>query len=270
MTTPVRAPAGRRNTYFGATRSPRYSLLFALPLFIAYEALAAALTRPAAEAQVRNGADVLLHELAYALVGSYGPVALMAAIIGLSVIFVVRDMRRSGGVRPVFFLGMLVEATALALIFGFVIGTITAQLLGGLHLLMLRGGLHSLMIGDVLRSPAVAAEPIARMSWETRLMLSLGAGVFEELLFRVILVSALATLGRVLGFSQVAAGVFAAIVGALIFSAFHYVGPFGERFDIQSFAFRAVSGLAFSGLYLTRGFGITAWTHALYDAFLLL
>ena len=252
MPTPVRSPTTPRNTYFASTRSPRYSLLFALPLFVAYEALAAALTRPAAEAQVRNGADVLLHELAYALAGSYGPLALMAAIIGLSVIFVVRDMRRSGGVRPVYFIGMLVEASVLALIFGFVIGTITAQLLGGLHLLML------------------PAEPIARMSWETRLMLSLGAGVFEELLFRVLLVSALATLGRVMGFSRVAAGVFAAVVGALIFSAFHYVGPFGERFDIQSFAFRAVSGLAFSGLYLTRGFGITAWTHALYDAFLLL
>ena len=40
--------------------------------------------------------------------------------------------------------------------------------------------------------------------------------------------------------------------------------------ELQSFVFRALSGLAFSGLYLMRGFGITAWTHALYDAFLLL
>jgi hypothetical protein len=30
-----------------------------------------------------------------------------------------------------------------------------------------------------------------------------------------------------------------------------------------------VAGLAFSGLYVARGFGITAWTHALYDVFLL-
>lgn len=253
MTTPVRAPVGRRSSYFAATRSPRYSLLFALPLLIAYEALAAALTRPAAERQVRNGADVLLHELAFAIAGPYGPILLMAAIIGLSAVFVWRDVRRSGGLRPILFAGMLAEATGLALVFGFVIGTITAQLLGGLHLLMVPG------------------TPIAGMSLPTRLMLSLGAGFFEELLFRVLLVSALATAGRVaLGFGRTAAGVFAAIVGALIFSAFHYIGPFGERFEIQSFAFRAVSGLAFSGLYLLRGFGITAWTHALYDAMLLL
>jgi hypothetical protein len=30
-----------------------------------------------------------------------------------------------------------------------------------------------------------------------------------------------------------------------------------------------LSGVAFSGLYLLRGFGVTAWTHALYDSFLL-
>jgi hypothetical protein len=57
-------------------------------------------------------------------------------------------------------------------------------------------------------------------------------------------------------------------LGALIFSAFHYIGPFGDRFTLASFTFRAVAGLLFSGLYVLRGFGITAWTHALYDVFL--
>ena len=33
---------------------------------------------------------------------------------------------------------------------------------------------------------------------------------------------------------------------------------------------RAVAGVAFSALYLARGFGITAWTHALYDIAVLL
>jgi hypothetical protein len=66
------------------------------------------------------------------------------------------------------------------------------------------------------------------------------------------------------------AGVVAAVGGALIFSAFHYIGPYGDSLQLQSFVFRALSGLAFSALYLLRGFGITAWTHALYDAFLLL
>ena len=52
---------------------------------------------------------------------------------------------------------------------------------------------------------------------------------------------------------------------ALIFSAFHYVGALGDAFTVSSFVFRAIAGVAFSVLYVTRGFGVTAWTHALYD-----
>ncbi len=255
MTAPERAPI-QRDGYFAVSRKPRYSLLFALPLLLAYQALAVSLQRPSAERHVRNGADVMLNELATLVAGAYGPMLLMTAIIGLSVIFVWRDIHRSGsGVRAGVFAGMLVEAAALAAVFGIVIGIVTSQLLGSLHLLMI---------------PAQATA-IDRMSLPTKLMLSLGAGLYEELLFRVLLVSALATGARVvLGLGRRGAGFFAAFVGALLFSAAHYVGPLGEPFQIQSFAFRAVSGLAFSGIYLLRGFGITAWTHALYDAYLLL
>jgi hypothetical protein len=73
----------------------------------------------------------------------------------------------------------------------------------------------------------------------------------------------------VLGWRPLVAGIVAATLGALIFSAFHYIGPYGDRWDVYSFVFRSIAGLFFSGLYLLRGFGITAWTHALYDVFLL-
>ena len=75
---------------------------------------------------------------------------------------------------------------------------------------------------------------------------------------------------RVFGWKPLGAGIFAAGLGALIFSAFHYVGPYGDPWQLGSFTFRAVAGLLFSGLYLLRGFGITAWSHALYDVFLTL
>jgi hypothetical protein len=60
----------------------------------------------------------------------------------------------------------------------------------------------------------------------------------------------------------------AIVVGALVFSGFHYVGPYGDPFQVDSFTFRAIAGLLFSGLYLARGFGIAAWSHALYDVIL--
>ena len=247
----------KRGSYFDMSRAPRYSVVFALPLLLAYEALAAALAGRSSAAQVRNGADVLLKEAFIAVAGNNGPLIFIASVIAIGIWFVARDIKRTGqGIRALIFGGMLAESIALAAIFGIVIGTITTKLLGSLHVLSMIGG---------------PSGPIAQMSWPTKLMLSLGAGLYEELLFRVLLVSALAGLGRVVfGFGVKGAGVFATIVGALIFSAFHYIGPFGDPFRLTSFTFRAISGVAFSALYLLRGFGITAWTHALYDAFLLL
>jgi membrane protease YdiL (CAAX protease family) len=102
-------------------------------------------------------------------------------------------------------------------------------------------------------------------------MISLGAGIYEELLFRVILVSGLAWMARkAFGWRTTTAALFAVGGGALIFSAFHYIGPYADRLELGSFTFRAVAGVLLSGLYLLRGFGITAWTHAMYDVFLAL
>ena len=60
----------------------------------------------------------------------------------------------------------------------------------------------------------------------------------------------------------------AAIVGAIIFSWVHYLGPYGDVFTIGSFLFRFFFGLVLNFIFLLRGFGIAAWTHALYDVML--
>ncbi len=250
---PRTAAPARRASYFAVSRAHRYSILFALPLLIGYEALSALLAQPG-HAELRNGADAMLRGAFIAVAGAHGSAVFMAAICLIGIGLVVRDLRASRDrIRPIVFVGMLAESVALALAFGFVIGLTTAKLLGTLHVL------------------AIGQSPLAQTSWTTRLMLSLGAGLYEELFFRVLLVTGLAAGARiVLGASRRTAGVFATIVGAFIFSAFHYIGPYGDPLQLQSFVFRLLSGVAFSALYLLRGFGITAWTHALYDAFLLL
>ena len=73
---------------------------------------------------------------------------------------------------------------------------------------------------------------------------------------------------RLLRWRGTKVGIFAVVISALIFAAFHYVGPYGEPLALGSFTYRTVAGLLFSALFLLRGFGITAWTHALYDVFL--
>jgi len=236
-----------RDTYWSATRAPRYSLLFALPLLLAYETLAFALTHDA-YAGVRNGADVLLKSAFVWLGGRNGLLWFGGVLLGAGAILVARDFRRAGGVVPRYFLGMAGESVAYALAFGSV---------------------TSLLASALLRAAPLAAGMPGAFDLPTQLMISLGAGIYEELLFRVILVSALAALGKhVLKLGPLPSGVLATVVGALVFSAFHYIGSFGDPLEIGSFTFRTIAGMIFSALYLTRGFGITAWTHALYDVFL--
>jgi hypothetical protein len=234
-------------SYWEESRAHRYSLVFALPLLLAYELLEAVAPVRVAGGVVRNGADVILTGIFTAAFGPRGPMVFMALVIGGALVLIWRD-RGAGPVRAKYFGIMLAESVVLALVFGAVVGLATVQLLGSLR---------SLAAG-------VAGSPLERLT------LSLGAGLYEELLFRVVIVALLSNLFRLAAFSRFTAGTIAVVLGAILFSAFHYVGSLGEPFRIESFVFRAVAGVAFSAMYLLRGFGITAWTHALYDVAVLL
>ena len=247
--------AATLSSYWRDTRAPRYSVLFALPLLALYELLAFVLSHDAIQG-VRNGADVLLKSVFIMAGGLRGVVVFGILLVGTAVVLIVRDWRAHGPPRPARFAGMTAESIVYALAFGLVAGVLTNLLLNGPRLLML------------VQEQGDTA--MTRLSLPSQLMVSLGAGLYEELLFRVLLVGGLAWLGRTWGWRPAAAGIFATLVGALIFSAFHYVGPYGDPLQLPSFTFRAIAGVLFSGLYLLRGFGITAWTHALYDVFLTL
>lgn len=237
-----------RASYWHESRAPRYSLTFALPLLALYEVLAAVLSGPAGG--VRNGADVIIKSLFVAVLGRSGPLVFGFLLIVTLAVLVVRDSRKSGKPKAGVFGLMFGESLLLAAVFGFAVSLVTAQILSPLSPLALGAAPEF--------GPAVS------------LMVSLGAGLYEELLFRVIVVGALMWMGRrLMGWGSVASGTVAVVLGALVFSAFHYVGAFGDAFTADSFVFRTVAGLAFSGLYVLRGFGITAWTHALYDVFIL-
>ena|SRR6266853_2151943 len=237
-------------SYWEVSRAPRYSLVFALPLLLLYQILAT-LEPAGRQGSLRNGADVILESLFIALAGRQGPLLFMICLIAGSLWLVARDMRRRGGrLRGTVFALMLAESTALALGFGIAVAALTSQLVR-----------PPVMIG-----PA----QVDTFDWWSRLMLSVGAGIYEELLFRVALVAALAWIGQaLLGWRPVLAGAWATLLGAMLFSAAHYVGPYGDPLTLYSFVFRMIAGVFFSALYLLRGFGITAWTHALYDLILL-
>lgn len=246
LSVPRPAPKG----YWASVRAPRYSVLLALPLLGLYEILAA-ITVGSGAGAVRNGADVVIKMAFDAVAGGYGGIAFGVTLFGIGTALVMRDMRANGrpiGRRFVFMLG---EATLLSVLTGVVVGGLTAGLLR--HATLLSAG------------------AMAGFGPFTQVVLSLGAGIYEELLFRVLLTGTLFAAGKtLLGWRPGLAGTVAVILSALIFSAFHYIGPYGDRLELSSFAFRALAGVWFSALYVLRGFGITAWTHALYDVWVTL
>ena len=242
---------GGGQNYFQASRAPRYSLFFALPLLLGYEVLAIVL--PQGETRgVRNGAEVIFRLFFDAIAGSWGNILFGATVIGIAAWLITLDVRANGApTRVSYFVRMMLESIILAGVFGVVTGVITVRVLTALH----------------LQAMGIAGAVDQR----TQFMVALGAGIFEELLFRVVLVTLLLRLAKVvLGFGDRAASVIAIIGSAVIFSVFHYVGPYGDTPTIASFLFRAVGGLIFSAIYVLRGFGIVAWTHALYDVGILL
>ena len=100
--------------------------------------------------------------------------------------------------------------------------------------------------------------------------LAIGAGIYEEILFRVILIF---LLKYILGFifkwgNYLKIGI-SIIIAAVFFSLFHFIGEFGDYFSFNIFMVRFLAGISLGILYYTRGFGITAWTHSLYDLIIL-
>src|SRR4051794_40784813 len=155
------------SSYWRATRAPRYSLVFAFPLLVTYELLAFALSHGEVTG-VRNGADVLLKSLFLALGGRYGLALFGIVVIGGGAAIAWRDLRQCGGIRPRYLLWMLGESVAYALVFGMVAGTLTVVVLP--HLSTIAGVRGTGFVQGIQTLP-------------TQLMISLGAGIYEELLF---------------------------------------------------------------------------------------
>ncbi len=106
----------------------------------------------------------------------------------------------------------------------------------------------------------------------TNIVTGVGAGIYEELVFRLILICALMVLFQdVIGLSHQNAIALSVLVSAALFSAHHHVIWIDGRlarsdpFNWTEFGFRTIAGVYFALLFAIRGFGITAGTHAFYD-----
>lgn len=243
--------------YWRVSKQPWTSLVFIAPMLAIYEVGIVLLGRAAS----RNGADVWLRTLLDQIgLGQYFLLPVMVCGILLAWHYLTRE---PWTVRGRVLGWMLLEA----LFFGWLLlmiaqaqGSIASQLRAAIPI-------------EIPTDASLGADLQARLS---RMIGMLGAGIYEELLFRLMLLPVVIAIIKACGFAPRTSIIAGIVIVSLIFSAAHYklnfeLGPwqivtrYGDAWSLYTFIFRFLAGVFFAVLFQLRGFGIAAGSHALYD-----
>jgi hypothetical protein len=226
--------------YFAASRDLGVSLVLVLPLLVAYLFGIILL-----DFHVVNGADIFTR----AILPYFGVKGLVVLALALIAAFIVAasQLGQRARFRPSLFVPLLAEST----VYASLLGTVIVAFMRKSYLLGRMAGPESLDL------PAIV-------------VLSIGAGVNEELLFRLIGMTAFLWVGEeVLALRGSAGVVFAVIATSLLFAGAHHVGAYGEPFRAESFIYRTLAGVIFAAIYRVRSFAVAVYTHAIYDILVL-
>ena len=225
------------------------NLALTLPLFVAYHVGVIFLN-------VHNAADVVTFEILQLAGGSKGLYILFTLAIGTVFTGIFAWLGRGQAFRTAKFVQIAIEGILYAF----------AMRLAGAY-----------VVGELFAGNSA----IQKDGVFTGIVMSLGAGFYEELAFRVILFGGGAAL-LVWLFGDRTAPPTAksvtrafliklgwAFVVAAVFSYVHYTGALGDKFDVKTFVFRAVLGFTLTVIFVTRGFAAAVWAHAAYDIWVL-
>lgn len=231
-----------------------------LPIFLVYHLAVVFLG-------VQNATDMVTGTLMVLSAGDRTKYLLATLCIGVIFAGTFAVLGRGQAFRPRKFLQILIEGTVYAFLMALVGNVVVGSL-----------------FADISAEAGSVREEGGRF---VGFIMSLGAGFYEELTFRVILfglgakvlvwlfgkqrIELSGTSSAASGFSFRSLLVMCgwAIVCALVFSAVHYVGPLADDFKLTSFTFRGVLGLILTLIFVTRGFAAAVWTHAIYDVWVL-
>jgi len=229
------------SNYWEETHTPLYSFIFTLPLFLIYEIGVFAISASDLPL-LRNGADVLMRQIleVFGIFGVYGFSG--SFLIGFMVAFLRQKKKlMTSAIRGEYLLTMLFESIGWAIVLTITMIWLPALLMNGKD-------------GRLMQ----------------QVVLAIGAGIYEEFVFRVILIVGMASvLGFIFQWCEAGQKAGAVILAAALFSGFHFVGAYGETPAMNLFLIRMVAGVVLGGIYVMRGFGVAAYTHTIYDLFVL-
>ncbi len=248
---------------------PWVDLALTLPIFVAYHLAVVFL-------DVKNATDMVTGVLMSVSANDRSRYLLVTLGIGVVFAATFALLGRGQAFHPRKFIQILVEGTLYAFVMALTANHVVGSLFAGVA-----GAPQSLFAAAP--SAPTAVQDDGRF---VGFIMSLGAGFYEELTFRVLLFGLGAKLlvwwfvGQKMNLSGTAAALkfsvrsfcimlIWAVACALIFSGIHYVGPMADDFKLTSFTFRAVLGLLLTLIYVTRGFSTAVWTHAIYDVWVL-
>ena len=127
-----------------------------------------------------------------------------------------------------------------------------------------------LVLGQFGAGPLQGLGGAAPIGLGSALLGALGAGLYEELIFRCFLLLGLIWFLRTLGWQALPAGLAALLLSSLAFSSAHFAPAGSEAWDATRFTLRWIAGMYLGYLLLQRGLGIATCTHAWYDILIVL
>jgi hypothetical protein len=228
-------------SYLETSRDLPTSIILVFPLFVLYQ------LGLLATGGVRNGVDFVtdvLMTLAGHNFWNYFLINLgILVLFGLSLIW----LRKKGEFNPKLWPKVIGESTVYAFFFG-------AAVIGLMRTLGL----------DVLLASG-AAGAVEHGVFDS-FVLSIGAGLYEELVFRLFMMGGLFWVGaKALKWPVWLAATSAVVLSSLVFSGVHYIGSLGDPFEMGSFMFRFFAGVLLAVIFYLRGFAVAVYTHAIYD-----
>lgn len=233
-----------RLAYFEQTKRPLQILAFLLPLVIVYEISMVFLLRSERGVLTNKAHETLLNFFAafgIPVEGSLYLGGVVVVVVLLTWHLLNRDPWRIN--YPALGL-MAIESLLLAL-----------------PLLVLGQLIRKAVATDlVILASSGSNAPLQGLGLSSEWALSVGAGLYEELMFRMLLIAVIHTLLVDVGKASHTMGASIAVfVSAAAFTAYH---PLHDAADV---AFYFLAGLYFGAIYVMRGFGIVVGAHALYD-----